>query len=73
MSDTVKVKYAFTARARMLGEMEIPRAMFDRLPDDEMWSDEIEEYVLDGHDYLAQPPEIDVDDAELDDLSKVEG
>lgn len=58
MADTVRVKYKFTPRADVFGEMEIPSAMFDRVSKDEEWSDEIEAYILGTHDYLHQPPEI---------------
>lgn len=74
--ETVSVKYSFTTPATLLGRMEVPKAMFDALPDDMAWSDEIEQYIVNNHDYLKQPPEIepefDVDFDSIDQLSKTE-
>lgn len=72
MTETVKIKYSFITPATMMGRMDVPKAMFERLPKDQEWSDEIEKYIIDNHDYLNQPPEIEPEfDADFDSVTRL--
>lgn len=72
MAEKVEVKYSFTTAATLMGRMKVPKSMFEGLPKDELWSDEIEKYIVDNHDYLNQPPEIEPEfEADFDSVDKI--
>ena len=70
--EMVEIKYRFRTPATLSGKMKIPKSMFNTLPEDEAWSDDIEKYIIDRHDYIHQPPEIEPEsDVDFDSIDRL--
>lgn len=61
MTDKIKVSYRYTARATLMGEMEVPLSLWGKDDPKETWTDDVEQYISENHDLTSQPPEIDDD------------